>query len=106
MNHMSFRRRYRLLAISLLILAMVFCMQERTIAAARKPNVIVIFADDLGYGDLACYGHPQFKTPNLDRMAKEGARLTQFYSACPYCAPSRATLLTGRYQFRSGIVNN
>ena len=47
-------------------------------------NVVVIFADDLGYGDLSCYGHPKFKTPNLDRMASEGARLTQFQVSCPY----------------------
>jgi len=60
----------------------------------------------MGYGDLACYGHPHFKTPNIDQMAREGARLTSFYSSCPYCAPARASLLTGRYPFRSGIVLN
>jgi len=69
-------------------------------------NVIIILADDLGYGDLHCYGHPTFKTPNLDRLAAEGARLTDFYSTCPYCAPSRASLMTGRYQFRSGLTAN
>jgi uncharacterized sulfatase len=76
------------------------------VPAARPPNVILILADDLGWGDLGCYGHPQFKTPHLDRMAREGARLTSFYAPAPYCAPSRAALLTGRYQFRSGMVNN
>ena len=75
-------------------------------AAGRRPNVIIIYADDLGNGDLGCYGHPSFKTPNLDRMAMEGARLSHFYSTAPYCAPSRAALLTGRYQFRSGILSN
>jgi uncharacterized sulfatase len=74
--------------------------------AAPRPNVILILADDMGWGDLACYGHPTFKTPNLDRMAKEGARLTDFYSPCPYCAPARASLMTGRYQFRSGMMRN
>jgi arylsulfatase A-like enzyme len=69
-------------------------------------NVVIILADDLGYGDLACYGHPKFKTPNLDRMAAEGARLTNFYAACPFCAPTRASLLTGRYPFRSGMNGN
>jgi arylsulfatase A len=49
---------------------------------SRRPNVVLILADDLGYGDLGCYGHPKFKTPNLDRMAAEGARLTDFYAAC------------------------
>ncbi|MBI4327241.1 MAG: sulfatase [Chloroflexi bacterium] len=75
-------------------------------ATPGRPNVIIIFADDLGWGDLGCYGHPAFKTPNLDRLAREGARLTDFYSTCPYCAPSRAALLTGRYQFRSGVTGN
>ena len=74
--------------------------------AADKPNVVLILADDLGYGDLGCYGQPKFKTPNLDRMAAEGARLTDFYAACPFCAPTRASLLTGRYPFRSGMTTN
>ena len=69
-------------------------------------NVIIIYADDLGWGDLGCYGHEKFKTPNLDRMAKEGARLTNFYASCPYCAPSRASLMTGRYPFRCGMFSN
>jgi hypothetical protein len=59
-------------------------------AADRPPNFVVIFADDLGYGDLGCYGHPTIKTPNLDRMAREGMRFTQFYSAAEVCTPSRA----------------
>lgn len=71
-----------------------------------KPNVIIILADDLGYGDLGCYGHPKFKTPHLDRMAAEGARLTQFNCPAPFCAPTRAALMTGRYPFRCGMPNN
>ena len=71
-----------------------------------SPNVVIILADDLGYGDLGCYGHDGFKTPHLDQMAEEGARLNQFYVPVPYCAPSRATLLTGRYPFRTGMVFN
>jgi arylsulfatase A-like enzyme len=73
---------------------------------AIKPNIIVILADDLGYGDLGCYGHPRFKTPNLDRMAGEGVRLTQFNTPMPFCAPTRAALLTGRYPFRCGLSTN
>lgn len=73
---------------------------------AAPPNVIVILADDLGYGDLACYGHPKFQTPHLDRMAAEGARLTQFNTPIPFCAPTRAALLTGRYPFRCGMPSN
>ncbi len=73
---------------------------------ADRPNVIIILADDLGYGDLGSYGHPKFKTPHLDRLAAAGARLTQFNSPAPYCAPTRASLLTGRYPFRSGMTDN
>lgn len=75
-------------------------------ALARGPNVIVIFADDLGYGDLGCYGHPTIRTPQLDRMAAEGIRLTQFYSAASVCTPSRAALLTGRLPIRSGMCSD
>ncbi len=74
--------------------------------SAPRPNVVIILADDLGYGDLACYGHPKFQTPHLDRMAAEGARLTQFNVPMPFCAPSRASLLTGRYPLRCGMVGN
>ena len=74
---------------------------------ARGPNVVLIFADDLGYGDIGSF-NPEcpFRTPNLDRMASQGARLTSFYVPVPYCAPSRGTLLTGRYPFRHGVVFN
>ncbi|HPA16743.1 MAG TPA: sulfatase [Verrucomicrobiae bacterium] len=75
-------------------------------ASSPPPNVVIILVDDLGYGDLACYGHPKFKTPHLDRMAAEGARLTQFNCAAPFCAPSRASLMTGRYPFRCGMTQN
>ncbi len=75
-------------------------------AAAAQPNVVVILADDLGYGDLGCYGHPTIRTPNLDRMAAEGARFTQFYVAAEVCTPSRASILTGRYPIRSGMAHN
>ena len=68
------------------------------------PNLIIIFADDLGYGDLRCYGNPVIRTPNLDRMAKEGMRFTHFYVAASVCTPSRAGLLTGRYPVRTGLV--
>ncbi|XP_064403945.1 arylsulfatase A-like [Halichondria panicea] len=70
---------------------------------ATKPNIILLFADDLGYGDLSVYGHPTSSTPNLDKMASQGLLFTQFYSASPLCSPSRAALLTGRYQTRSGV---
>lgn len=71
--------------------------------AADKPNIVILLADDLGYGDLSCYGHPSIRTPQLDRMAAEGLRFTDFYSASEVCTPSRAALLTGRYPIRSGM---
>ena len=74
--------------------------------AARPPNIVIIFADDMGYGDLACYGNPTIHTPELDRMAREGVRLTSFYACAPVCSPSRAALLTGRYPVRCGMPGN
>ena len=76
------------------------------VSAAEKPNVVIIYADDLGWGDLSCYGNQAYQTPNLDRMAKEGAKFTSFYVATPSCAPSRAALLTGRFPYRTGVPSN
>ena len=72
--------------------------------SSEKPNFIILFADDLGYGDLGCYGHPLIRTPNLDKMANEGMRLTSFYVASSVCSPSRAALLTGKYPSNAGVV--
>lgn len=69
------------------------------------PNFIVIFADDLGYGDLSSYGSERIRTPRLDQMAAEGIRFTDFYAAAPFCSPSRASILTGRYPVRAGVPN-
>lgn len=80
-----------------------FQTAESHAAVARKPNIVLLFADDLGYGDLSCYGNPVIKTPVLDGLARDGARLTSFY-AHPACTPSRAALLTGRYPVRPGGV--
>jgi len=75
-------------------------------ADARPPNFIIIYADDLGYGDVGCFGATAISTPNIDRMAAEGARFTDYYSCNAICAPSRAGLLTGRYPYRSGVHGN
>ncbi|MCY3774722.1 MAG: sulfatase [Candidatus Aminicenantes bacterium] len=72
---------------------------------AVRPNLIVIFCDDLGYGDLGSFGHPTIRTPNLDRMAREGQKWTHFYSAASVCTPSRAALLTGRLPVRNGMMS-
>ncbi len=75
-------------------------------SAESLPNFVIIFTDDLGYGDLSCFGNPTIKTPHLDRMAEEGQKWTQFYVADPVCTPSRAGLLTGRYPIRNGMSSS
>ncbi|MCD6338545.1 MAG: sulfatase-like hydrolase/transferase [Verrucomicrobia bacterium] len=75
----------------------------RAAAAAERPNFVIILADDMGYGDASCYGNRRFATPHIDRLAAEGARFTDFHSSGPVCSPTRAGLLTGRYQQRAGI---
>src|ERR687893_305992 len=67
------------------------------------PNIVVFLADDLGWGDLGCYGHPVIQTPNLDAFAQQGVRLTQCYAASAVCSPSRSALLTGRTPHRNGV---
>ena len=75
------------------------------LALAGPPNIILVVADDMGWGDLGAYGHPTIRTPNLDRLAVEGQRWTTFYSGAPYCTASRAGLLTGRLPVRSGMAS-
>ncbi|MAS92404.1 MAG: arylsulfatase [Verrucomicrobiales bacterium] len=75
-------------------------------SAEAKPNFVVIFCDDLGYGDLSCFGHPSIKTPNLDAMAAEGQKWTNFYVAACVCTPSRAGLMTGRLPIRNGMCSD
>lgn len=105
-------------------LLVVLCavLSSAACGADPLPNIVILFADDvsygdnvgpsisfylvylqLGWGDLGIYGHPTSTTPNIDKMASEGLIFQQFYSASPVCSPSRAALLTGRYQTRSGI---
>ncbi|MHC4657514.1 MAG: sulfatase-like hydrolase/transferase, partial [Planctomycetota bacterium] len=74
--------------------------------ALRKPNVVLIFTDDQGTVDVNCYGAKDLFTPNLDRLAREGTRFTQFYVGAPVCSPSRAALMTGRYPQRAGQPSN
>ncbi|MFO0970469.1 MAG: sulfatase [Gemmataceae bacterium] len=90
---------------ALAFVAAVTCLSLSPAQAASqdKPNIIFIFADDLGYADVGCFGAKGFKTPNIDRMAKEGIRFTSFYTGCPVCSGSRAALLTGRHYQRVGV---
>lgn len=71
--------------------------------SSEKPNIVLIMADDLGYGDIGCFGNPRIHTPNLDQLAAEGLRFTDFHSSGAVCSPTRAGLMTGRYQQRAGI---
>ncbi|MDB4353944.1 sulfatase-like hydrolase/transferase [Akkermansiaceae bacterium] len=71
----------------------------------KKPNIVLILCDDLGYGDLECYGHPHIKTPHLNSLAQGGIRFTDFYSAAPVCSPARVGLLTGRSPNRAGVYD-
>jgi len=92
------------ICLALLLTALV-CGGEATADEPLRPNFVVILCDDLGYGDLACFGHPTIKTPNLDRLATEGIRFTDCYSASPVCSASRAGLLTGRTPSRVGVYD-
>ncbi|RMG56640.1 MAG: arylsulfatase [Bacteroidetes bacterium] len=87
----------------LLPLLLVFAACKPEPEAPPPPNVVIIFADDLGYGDLSCYGQTRYGTPNLDRMAQQGVRFTNFYVPHPVCSASRAALLTGSYANRLGV---
>lgn len=101
----STRRHF--LASSVALTALAGCVTPQLASnPTRKPNIIVILADDLGYGDLGSYGARAIRTPNLDRMAAEGARLTTFYASASVCTPSRAGLLTGRYPIRTGLAKD
>jgi len=88
--------------LSLIVLFAMLVDGAATALPAASPNIVLILADDLGYGDLGCYGAKDIRTPHLDRLARDGVRFTQFYSNGPECSPTRAALLTGRYQQRVG----
>ena len=93
--------KLKLLIVALCISAAFQSMAQTS--KKRKPNFIVIYTDDLGYGDLGTFGNPVIKTPNLDRMAYEGQKWTNFYVAANVCTPSRAALMTGKLPVRIGM---
>ena len=102
-------KRMRLNLSTVFLVALAFLLPDNVAAKsikARKPNIIFIMADDLGYGDLSCYGQTHFRTPHLDRMAAEGKRFTQYYSGSTVCAPSRCALLTGYHTGHAYIRGN
>jgi len=79
------------------------CSMTNPGRGSDRPNIILIMADDLGYGDISCYGSKIISTPNIDTLAEGGMKFTDYHSNCPVCSPTRAALLTGRYQQRAGI---
>lgn len=89
--------------LNLVIVCCLTALLQPIVAETAKPNLIVIMVDDMGYAGIGCFGNPYFKTPELDRLAAEGMRLTDFHSSGTVCSPTRAGLLTGRYQQRAGI---
>ena len=97
----SFSLRHGL-AIALLLTAALALTPSAPAAGAKRPNILLIVADDLGYGELSIQGNPQIPTPQIDSLAKNGTRFTSGYVSGPYCSPTRAGLLTGRYQQRFG----
>jgi arylsulfatase A len=86
--------------------ALLALLSGAMLEAANKPNIVYIMADDLGYGELGCYGQTKIKTPNLDRMAAEGTRFTDVYSGAPVCAPSRCVLMTGKHTGHAYVRSN
>lgn len=99
---MSSKSGYLFLVIGL---SVVFCVINRT-KAEERPNIVFIMADDLGYGDVGCYGQEKIKTPNIDRLAAEGIRFTQHYTGAPVCAPARCVLMTGQHLGHAEIRGN
>lgn len=101
----SLRPVFRLLWRAFIVLLAMFVASQTPLpaASAARPNIVFILADDLGYGDLACFGHPEIKTPHLDALAAEGLKLTACYSAAAVCSPARAGIMTGRTPNRAGI---
>src|SRR3954453_16823585 len=85
------------------LIALVLCAAP---AAARPPNIVFVLADDLGYGDLGCFGQTRIRTPNLDRLAKDGVRFTQCYAGSTVCAPSRCALMTGLHCGHARVRGN
>jgi arylsulfatase A len=91
--------------LSIVMVVSSLCLNTVELTAGDRPNILLVLCDDLGYGDSECYGHPHIKTPHLNRLAEEGARFTDLYSAAPVCSPSRVGLLTGRSPNRAGIYD-
>jgi arylsulfatase A len=98
--------RFSILLLLAAAVAGIAPLTAHTQKTQQRPNIILIVADDLGYGDLGCYGQQQIKTPHLDAMARGGMRFTRFYTGTSVCAPSRASLMTGLHTGHTAIRGN
>ena len=108
MHHKTTTRRQFLKTVGVTAIAVTSasgCMETglQKSTAPKKPNVLLILVDDLGYGDLSSYGAKDLKTPNIDSLISDGVRLDNFYANCPVCSPTRAALLSGRYPDLVGV---
>src|SRR6476646_9284426 len=89
----------------LVVLVLLTVLPGMAKAAPKMPNILFVLIDDMGYGDLTCYGDTRVHTSNIDRLASEGIRFTQFYVNCPICSPSRTAFTTGQYPARWNITS-
>ena len=103
---MQRKLRILFLSTSFLIFFSVFFFTPSAVAQKKKPNIIFILADDLGYGDIGCYGQQKIETPNIDRLAKAGVKFTQFYSGSAVCAPARSSFMTGQHTGHTQVRGN
>jgi len=94
------------LGVFMLLIFLSSCEGLKEKVTEKRPNIIFILADDLGYGELGCYGQEKIETPNIDQLAEEGIRFTQHYSGAPVCAPARCVLLTGKHSGHAYIRGN
>lgn len=106
MNESILYKRFKLFSLLIFLIVLIGCGSSTEQSTDAKPNVLIILTDDLGYGDISCYGQKNYSTPNIDKFAEQGVSFTDFYVPTPYCAPSRATLLTGRFPLRHGMIKN
>ncbi len=106
MSHRTILNRRTLVGSALSAAALGGCATPAIAQSRGKPNIVIVLADDLGYGDVGAYGAQMIRTPALDRMARQGAKLTSFYASANVCTPSRAGLLTGRYPIRTGLAHS
>ena len=97
------KTKFKIGKLFLLITIFTISLGCNKITDQQQPNIIIMMADDLGYGDVGCFGNNIIETPNIDQLATDGVKFTQFYSGHPTCSPSRAGMMSGRTPYRNGV---